>query len=98
MPMRRDPEKTEVHYLQTFANLENAHILEVGCGDGRMTWRYAQHPRRITAIDPDPDRLRTALATCPQSQHNVVTFTRAHAETLPFAAQFFDGAILAWSL
>lgn len=98
MPMRRDPEKTEVHYLQTFANLENAHILEVGCGDGRMTWRYAQHTRRITAIDPDHERLRTALATRPQSQHNVVTFTRAHAETLPFAAQFFDGAILAWSL
>jgi ubiquinone/menaquinone biosynthesis C-methylase UbiE len=96
--MRRDPEQTEVHYLQTFANLENTHILEVGCGDGRMTWRYAQYPRRITAVDPDPNRLRIARATRPASQHDVVTFTRAHAETLPFPARFFDGAILAWSL
>jgi ubiquinone/menaquinone biosynthesis C-methylase UbiE len=96
--MRRDPEKTEVHYLQTFANLGNAHILEVGCGDGRMTWRYTQHTRRITAIDPDHERLRTALATRPQSAPDVVTFTCSHAETLPFAAHFFDGAILAWSL
>ncbi len=98
MPMQRDPEKTEVHYLQAFAKLDNAHILEVGCGDGRMTWRYAQNLRRITAIDPDLDRLRTALATHPQSQRNVITFTLAYAETLPFTAQCFDGAILAWSL
>jgi ubiquinone/menaquinone biosynthesis C-methylase UbiE len=63
-----------------------------------MTWRYAQHTRRITAIDPDQERLRTALAMRPQPEHSVVTFTHSHAERLPFAAQCFDGAILAWSL
>lgn len=98
MPMQRDPEKTEVYYLQTFANFENAHILEVGCGDGRMTWRYAQYTGRITAIDPDHESLRTALAARPQSEHNVVTFTCSHAERLPFADRLFSGAVLAWSL
>jgi ubiquinone/menaquinone biosynthesis C-methylase UbiE len=98
MPMQRDPEGIEVRYLHAFADLRDARILEVGCGDGRATWRYAQHPRRITAIDPDPAYLDAALAARPEALRHSVTFIRSSAENLPFAAQTFDGAILTWSL
>jgi ubiquinone/menaquinone biosynthesis C-methylase UbiE len=98
MTMHADPEKTEVDYLRAFADFNDAHILEIGCGDGRLTWRYAQRARRVTAIDPDPARLASALEACPPNLSNTVTFTRAHSEKLPFSANTFNGAILAWSL
>lgn len=96
--MQRDPEKIEVEYLQAFADLKDASILEVGCGDGRLTWRYAQHTRRVIGIDPDPDRLASAVETRPHRLRNTVSFTRCHAESLAFPSQSFDGVILAWSL
>ena len=98
MPLQRDPEQIEVHHLHACANLNDAHVLEVGCGDGHLTWRYAQHSRRVTAIDPDPVRLATALAMRPQPLRNIVTLIRSDAQKLPFIADTFDNALLAWSL
>lgn len=98
MTMQRDPENSEVDALATFASLDDAHILEVGSGDGRLTWRYARRARHVTAIDPDPMRLAAALAAFPVSLRNRVTFANAQAEKLPFMAHTFDGVLLAWSL
>ena len=94
--MQRDPEQIEVHYLTQFADFDNAHILEIGAGDGRLTWRYAHLACRVTAIEPAAERL--ANAAHPPELRNSVTFTRSHAEMLPFPNEIFDGAILAWSL
>jgi len=98
MPKQRDPEKTEVHYLHDFADLNNAHILEVGSGDSRLTWRYAGSGCRVVAIDPNPNILASALDARPQALRDTVSLIRSHAETLPFASGAFDGVILAWSL
>jgi hypothetical protein len=42
---------------------------EIGCGDGRLTWRYADRLVYV-ALDPEADdierRLRNALPTCGQ--------------------------------
>ena len=98
MLLQRDPEQTEVRYLQSFADLKDARILEVGCGDGRLTWRYAQYCRHVMAIDPEPVRLQNALKACPQTLDNTTTFLCSDSQELPFAAQAFDSVILAWSL
>lgn len=98
MVMNRDPEQTELRYLQTFVDFKNANLLEVGCGDGRLTWRYAEQSQQVTAIDPDMGRLVNAVEARPQNLHDRVRFMRSHAEQLPFADQTFDGVILAWSL
>lgn len=98
MTIQRDPEGVEVRYLSDLARLKDVHVLEVGCGEGRMTWRYASTARRVTAIDPDPARLEAALAARPDSLRDTVSFSRAGSEALPFAAKTFDTAILAWSL
>ena len=42
MHLQRDPEQIEIRMLREFADLEGKHILEIGSGDGRLTWRYAQ--------------------------------------------------------
>jgi ubiquinone/menaquinone biosynthesis C-methylase UbiE len=96
--MRRDPEQVEPRHLTMLADLKDKCILEVGCGDGRLTWRYAADASSVIGIDPDPVRLSGAIASRPAALLDRVTFIQSYSETLPFRSQTFDGAILAWSL
>ena len=36
-----DPEGAELAALGKLVDFAGLHVLEVGCGDGRLTWRYA---------------------------------------------------------
>jgi ubiquinone/menaquinone biosynthesis C-methylase UbiE len=83
-----------LHNLVNFANLN---VLEIGCGDGRLTRRYAALTRQVAAIDPDPVRLTTAVENWPTSLAHV-NLIQAYAEALPFRSEKFDLALLAWSL
>jgi ubiquinone/menaquinone biosynthesis C-methylase UbiE len=94
----RDPEENEVTYLYELGRLENARVLEIGCGSGRMTWRYAFRPRSIAGLDPDPERLAKAVADRPPALANKVSFLAGNAETLPLRDESFDTVILSWSL
>ncbi len=101
MDVRIDPEENESHALLTLAGpLAGRRVLEVGCGDGRLTWRYAAKTREVVAIDPDGERVQRALQTCPESLKGRISF---HALALEeYAASIhhdpFDLAILSWSL
>lgn len=94
----RDPEENEITYLNQLGLLDDARVLEIGCGNGRLTWRYASRPASVTGLDPDPDRLAAALAERPSALTDKVDFLLGNAERLPFAKETFDVAILAWSL
>ncbi len=96
--MRRDPEEIETKYLHDFLPIADARVLEIGCGDGRLTWRYAAAPRQVVGIDPDPQRLSTAIRNRPPTLRRSVNFALTKSETLPFPGETFDLAILAWSL
>ena len=98
MPIQKDPEGIEVKYLHQFIHFTHAHILEVGCGDGRMTWRYADAASRVIGIDPDAGLLSTAQATCSPALRHTTRFMQTSAEKLPFADMTFDHVLLAWSL
>ncbi len=98
MPVRRDPEEFETRALfEAVRSFAGQHVLEVGCGDGRLTWRYADEAAHVIAIDPDPARLARAVAACPPRLRDRVEFRLEplHAFT-PGAG--FDLVILAWSL
>ncbi len=94
----KDPEGYETAKLYAVEELAGARALEIGCGDGRMTWRYAAQPRSLIAFDPDAERLAAAEAARPRGPHGSVTFLQASAEAIPFAAARFDVALFAWSL
>jgi ubiquinone/menaquinone biosynthesis C-methylase UbiE len=72
--------------------------LEIGCGEGRLTWRYASASASTVGIDPDKDSLRVAMIDRPSDLENRIHFTNAEAEYIPFNKETFDIAILAWSL
>jgi len=58
--MKLDPEKKEIAILKSLIDLKNKDILEVGCGDGRITEMLNQKDNNILAIEPDKDQLRLA--------------------------------------
>ena len=99
MSILLDPELNETTALfGLFDDFAGKSVLEIGCGDGRLTWRYAARGARVTAIDPDAGKFSKAIATR-QLKTEHVQILNIGLE--PFAAQNkgkFDIAILAWSL
>ena len=98
IPSEVDPEKIEPKYLHAMLDVAKAHVLEVGCGDGRLTWRYIASTGPVIGIDSDIKCLATALHDRPTTLRASLAVTQAQAEALPFPQETFDLAILAWSL
>ena len=97
MTIQKDTEHNETKYLHKFANFSGKRVLEIGCGEGRLTWQFAKEPRSTVAIDLDTDALRVAILDRSSDLENKVYFSRAMSEHLPFSKETFDLAILAWS-
>ena len=100
MTVQTDPEGTEAKYLRRFAGFAGSprpRVLEIGCGDGRLTWRYASEAGWVTGIDLQADDLRVAMVDRPNNLAGKINFARADAIHLPFRHGCFDLAIFAWS-
>lgn len=99
MTILLDPEANETRALLGLVpDFSGRRVLEIGCGDGRLTWRYAKGAARVCAIDPDPARLERAQANRPAGFEQV-EFQNVRLED--FAARThekFDLALLSWSL
>ena len=98
MPLQRDPEGFEKKILHKFVDLSNKRVLEIGCGEGRLTWKYADASSLTVGFDPDYEVLRIARADSPYHLREHVHFAQASASHIPFSKETFDIAILAWSL
>jgi len=97
MTVQIDPERTEIKHLKRLVDFTGKHVLEVGCGDGRLTWRYAGSAGLVTGIDLHPDDLRIAVVDRPSDLEDKVFFARADSVNLPFVKESFDIAVFAWS-
>ena len=97
MTLQRDPARNESKYLHTFADFTGRHVLEVGCGEGRLTWQYAGAARLTIGIDPELDALRVAKLDRPSDLDHTALFARAESEYLPFSKETFGITLLAWS-
>ena len=93
-----DPEEVETRYIHEFVNFANARVLEVGIGEGRLTWRYADVARAVVGIDPQVTRVVAANLERVGALRANVNLVAAQCETLPFRAEMFDVALLSWSL
>ena len=93
-----DPEENETQHLHRIAPLPGATVLEIGCGNGRLTSRYAVSARHVVGVEPRTEPLALATRRRLPALSTRVTFAQANAEVLPFRSDAFDVAILAWSL
>jgi ubiquinone/menaquinone biosynthesis C-methylase UbiE len=73
-------------------------VLEVGAGDGRLTWRIAAETASLLAIDPDEERIEHARADLPGELSGRVNFRVMDAAELDVPRRSFDVALLSWSL
>ena len=98
MTLQKDPEGFEKRILHKYVDFTNKRVLEIGCGEGRLTFKYAAASSLTVGFDPDQDAVRVARADSPSALREHVHFAQASAKNIPFAKETFNIAILAWSL
>ncbi len=100
MTIRTDPENTETRALFDMVDFNGQHVLEIGCGNGRVTWRYADKAAHVTAIDPSAKQIAQANKDLPgylldRIEFHNIAFEDFAAASAPSA---FDIVILSYSL
>jgi len=98
MTLQKDSDRNEIRFLQKYVDLTNRRVLEIGCGEGRLTWQYASETSSTIAVDIDRDSLCVAWVDRPSDLEDKIHFSCSASEYLPFSKEKFDIAILAWSL
>jgi ubiquinone/menaquinone biosynthesis C-methylase UbiE len=98
VPPLVDPEGVEAGTLAALAPADGLRVLELGCGDGRVTFQLAQTAASVLAVDPDEKRIAAARAALPTSLSEKVSFEVAGAAEIDPSRREFDLAIFSWSL
>ena len=94
MPIIEDPEAHEVAALaRVVPSFTGLHVLEIGCGAGRLTGRYAQATTSVVAIDPNAESIATLRAEQPSVDARAMGI-----EDLVLTPHSIDVAIFSWSL
>ena len=99
MAIIKDLAGNEISTLNAMVDFKDISVLEIGCGEGRLTWKYAEKAAQVTAIDPDVEAIEKARANLPEKLRERVHF---YASTIEDYAKScsrckFDIAIFACS-
>lgn len=98
MAWRVDPEGVETRALAGLAPLDGLRVLELGCGDGRLTFHVARSAGSVLAVDPDEERIASARAALPAEVEQKVRFEVAGAAEVDALPHEFELALFSWSL
>jgi ubiquinone/menaquinone biosynthesis C-methylase UbiE len=91
-----DPDR-ETRLFERHARLRGREVLEVGCGNGRLTLAYAPHAARVVAIEPNPEMVREARTKARERGiRNVRFFVRPAQGGIRGGP--FDVVLFSWSL
>jgi ubiquinone/menaquinone biosynthesis C-methylase UbiE len=93
-----DPEGVELRTLRELTPVDGLHVLELGCGDGRLTFQFADAAASVFAVDPDEERIAAARASLHASLAERVSFEVASAADVDPPRREFDLALFSWSL
>lgn len=90
-----DVHEAERRRIEALVPLEGARVLDVGCGEGRLTGFAAARAASVYAFDPNAERVEKARAAA-DTEH--VRFGVHGAEALDVERESFDVALCGWSL
>ena len=88
----------ELRRLRADDRLAGADVLEIGCGDGRLTFLLARAAATVVAIDPDAAAIALARRRAAAEGVDKVRFRVAPAHRPGVGRERFDTAIFTWSL
>lgn len=98
MALAFDPEGVETQIIHRLIDFRDKNVLEIGCGDGRMTWRFADHAKSITALDPDEVMIAAAREHTPPKLRSIVSFRVADIAVAELPEGIYDVAVFSGSL
>ena len=94
MALREDPEQNEARALSRMVpSFAGRRVLEIGCGDGRVTRLFAATAASVVAIDPKPESIDAFRAEFPAIDARAIGIGQ-----LDLAPHSIDVAIFSWSL
>jgi ubiquinone/menaquinone biosynthesis C-methylase UbiE len=91
--MKDNGDKIIAEKILQYTSLSNKSVLEIGCGNGRITSSLSAGPKELIAVDPDFKKVKEAKGNLPG-----VTFQIASGEDLAFKDETFDLVIFTLSL
>jgi ubiquinone/menaquinone biosynthesis C-methylase UbiE len=94
----RDPEGVELKHVLSHTDFYGKEVLEIGCGDGRLTFKYAPLAKRVIAIDPSFDDIKKAADQILPELTSKLEFRQGRGEQLPFTDESFDVVFFTYSL
>lgn len=88
----------EVRQIERYARLRGRRVLEIGCGDGRLTVQLARRASDVVAIDPDQPSIELARQEVDAERLRNVRFEVGFGEDVRPRGALFDVGIFSWSL
>ena len=98
MAVHIDPEGNEIEALQRIGDWRGNRVIEIGCGDGRLTLRLAGLGAVVHAIDPHAEAIRMARKNRPKKFARRIRYRVGQAEHLEQREASFDLAVFSWVL
>ena len=93
-----DPEGAHLAALQRLADFRGLRILELGCGDGRLSVGIAGDAANVLAFDPDSAAIERARRALPATLAGRIDYRVASGTDIDLEPESFDAAVFSWSL
>lgn len=97
MPLA-EPSRLELQALRALADFSGKRVLEIGAGDGRLTWPFAGEAARWVASDPDDSEIGEAVKAARLPPFPRALLHRGDGRQLSFPAAAFDIVFFSYSL
>ena len=92
--MLRDPDNIERQFLHNLLGPDAGKVLEIGCGDGRLTAELARVSDYILGLEPDPVSIEKAR----HLEGGGIRFTLGSGQDIPASDSIFDTVAFSLSL
>jgi 2-polyprenyl-3-methyl-5-hydroxy-6-metoxy-1,4-benzoquinol methylase len=93
-----DPEGAHLAALHRLADFRGRRVLELGCGDGRLTVPVAADAEYVLAFDPEAEAVERARHSLPGELVSRVEYRVASGREIEVARCSFDLTLFSWSL
>jgi ubiquinone/menaquinone biosynthesis C-methylase UbiE len=93
-----DPEGVHLAALRRLGDFRGLRVLELGCGDGRLTLGIARDAAHVLAFDPDAGAVERARGSLPAEMGDRVSYRVASGREIDIEPHSFDLTVFSWSL
>ncbi len=93
-----DPEEAHLAALRRLGDFRGRRVLELGCGDGRLTLGIARDAATVLAFDPDAEAVDRARQSLPDELAERIGYQVASGIEIELEPLSFDLVVFSWSL